>query len=288
MSGDRTVGMMGAAGRGAGDGISLPVLEPIGRVGLQEAPMAMALHASHHYVYTMSESGLVEVSHLQSAQAARGGLLAVPPETEDPDKTVIGRPTADAKRGAENGNNVGGKGYKAGGGIKGVCIATDNSGLFMATVIAAVDTQTATLCIWEAATGEFVDCIRHLPMITCMAFTQDNMGIVAGCEGGGVLHFGLSPELSRDARLVMLGGPVEVADDAGEDDEASGVTPGGLYTRRKRGEAASGYERYERMSMVPDVVMRAISGTSARSVHALWADKPVQLPALPKKDLIKR
>jgi hypothetical protein len=34
--------------------------------------------------------------------------------------------------------------------------------------------------------------------------------------------------------------------------------------------------------------MRAISGTSARSVHALWADKPVQLPALPKKDLIKR
>jgi hypothetical protein len=92
-------------------------------------------------------------------------------------------------------------------GYTGTCIALDPSGLYLVTACTAPNRSASTLCLWEAATGELVDCVRHLPPIRTLCFLYNGRGIVAGCYGGPVVFLKLPLELTRDSSYVLLGGP---------------------------------------------------------------------------------
>ena len=130
----------------------------IATIGVEASPVDLALHASQQYIYVLSDKGRVQVKHLRSTgDAARGGLVSIP--TQESDQGYVG-----------------------------ACLALDPSGLYLATICTARDLSASTLCLWEAGTGQLVDCVRHLPAIRSVAFTSDNRGIVAGCHGGALLQ----------------------------------------------------------------------------------------------------
>lgn len=56
----------------------------IATISVEASPVDMALHASQHYIYVMSNTGRVQVKHLRpSGDAARGGLIAIPTQEAD-------------------------------------------------------------------------------------------------------------------------------------------------------------------------------------------------------------
>lgn len=149
----------------------------IATMSVEASPIDLALHASHNYIYVMSDNGRVQVKHLRASKdSSRGGLVAIP--------------TLEADQG-----------------YRGTCLALDPSGLYLVTVCTAPDLSASTLCLWEAGTGDMVDCVRHLPAVCSVSFTGDNQGIVAGCHDGALVLLHLPLELTRDAAYVLLGGP---------------------------------------------------------------------------------
>jgi hypothetical protein len=93
-------------------------------MSVEASPIDLALHASHNYIYVMSDNGRVQVKHLRASKdSSRGGLVAIP--------------TLEADQG-----------------YRGTCLALDPSGLYLVTVCTAPDLSASTLCLWEAGTGD--------------------------------------------------------------------------------------------------------------------------------------
>jgi len=171
-------------------------------------------------------------------------------------------------------------------GYEGACMALDPSGLYLVTVCTARDKSGSTLCLWEAATGNMIDCVRHLPTIASVAFTCDNQGIVAGCHGGALLLLHLPPQLTRDAVFVLLGAAPSPFLDSRSPSAQSTSTPSDASDTTsdaplRRPQAASGMERHERLSTVPDLLARVLPATSGTSLLNVWSDKAIWLPDLP-------
>lgn len=130
--------------------LELKKAKEVAIINVDHSPVDIALHASQLYVYVMSESGNLQIKDFRN----KGDAFNVIPSVE-----------AD-------------KGYV------GSCLALDPSGLYLVTACTARDLSASSLFLWEAATGEMIDCVRHLPSIRCVCFTCDSRGIVAGCHGG--------------------------------------------------------------------------------------------------------
>jgi len=121
-------------------------------ISVDASPVDIALHASQQYVFVMSDQGSLQVKDFRN----KGDAFSVIPSVE-----------SDL-------------------GYEGSCLALDPSGLYLVTVCTARHLSASSLFLWEAATGEMVDCVRHLPAIRTVCFTCDNRGIIAGCHGGTV------------------------------------------------------------------------------------------------------
>ena len=134
------------------DFLELKKAKEVAIISVNASPVDIALHASQLYVFVMSDLGSVQVKDMRN----NGDAFNVIPSME-----------AD-------------KGYA------GTCLALDPSGLYLVTVCTARDLSASSLFLWEAATGDMIDCVRHLPAIRSVCFTCDNRGIVAGCYGGCV------------------------------------------------------------------------------------------------------